>query len=156
MKKILIYFVILMLFASCGKMIERWMSGSHACQWHVRNDTDQTLKLKFPSYSASESDDYRIYEIEPGTRIQIDGYTVSKSGTNDEFDNYFKQCAKVYGEGVSWQILSEDDIVLKVWNYSDFDQSGQRFFEDSSWFNGSEANGDSYHIFEIQPEDIVH
>ncbi len=118
--------------------------------WFIRNNTGQTLKLKFPSYSGKDITDYRMYEIETGTRIQIDGYTLR--GKSGKFDDYFKKCASVYGDDVTWQISSLDNMALRIWRYSERDQSDQRFFIESSW----ETSGKPHDLtFEIRQEDIL-
>jgi hypothetical protein len=153
MKKLILFLGVLLLLTSCGRLLENWLvnNSKDVWMWHVRNDTEQTLKLKFPSYSGKDITDYRTYEIEPRVRIQIDGYT-HKLQSGAKFGDYFKKCASVYGDDVTWQISSVDDVVLKTWKYSERDQPDQRFFIESSWETASEPHD---FTFAILPEDIT-
>jgi hypothetical protein len=161
MKKIMLFFSLATLvcanFVSCGLIYRD--GGVHL---YIANGTEQTLKLKFPllnkkiqNYSETDKYDYKIYVVEPGMNEQIDAYKIPY-GTEYRFEDYFKKCADVYGEDVSWQILSEDDVVLKVWNYADVGQIDLRFFEETAWgpagFVGD--RGILVYEFEILTEDI--
>ncbi len=77
------------------------------------------------------------------------------------FFSFWVRAVKEFGEDASWQILSENDVVLKTWNYSDYGLPNQQFFEESSW-HYSQIPGRSAFVtteflwtFDIRPEDIT-
>jgi hypothetical protein len=161
MKKIMLFLGIIVLSVSCGKLIENWMNdiGSVSWQWYVFNRTEQTLLLKIHSNSISEIDYYEMYEINPTTdnRVYKLDFPDRKSSYDVMFGEYFNKCANKYGKNISWQILSEDEVVLKTWNYFDFEKPDKRFFEESAWQYGSDRSGSTsirYFTFEILPKDI--
>jgi hypothetical protein len=150
MKKIVLLLSITLLSVSCGLVYR-----DCGLRWFIYNDTEQTLKLRVPSYSASDKKGYRVYEIEPQNREQIDGYGGVPCESDHKFDDYFQKCANLYGVEACWQILSEDDVVLKTWNYVDFSKPNQRFFNELSWSsNSSNAIGYTNLTFAIKFEDI--
>lgn len=120
--------------------------------WKIRNGTDQLLKFKcFLCMNYDPS--YGIISVPPGESVLL-CRTAFLLKARIEFDYYFSKC------GLYWQILSEDEVVLRTWDYSDIGLPDQRFFEESEWYfeqnpgqSGRTLMEYSW-IFEILPEDI--
>jgi hypothetical protein len=161
MKKIMLFLGVIILCSSCGKLITDLFGGPDLAQkyqevdWAIINKTEQSLKIKSPyfmynsiSHRYETNGDYRITMIEQGDTVVVMDILVGEN-----FEDYFTLCQNSYGEEVYWQILSEDDIVLKTWTNSDIEQLNQRFFEKSSWKYVSNKQGNSW-IFEILSDDI--
>ncbi len=159
MKKLLLFFSVALLCVSCKS--HKW-DGERPCYWQIANGTEQTLVLKCPySESFLKSDlEYMESEVKPGDIVIICSGKINVREEDVHFDYYFKKCADEFGENVCWQILSEDNVILKTWNYSDIGKPDQRFFEESSWdYFPGDGEWFALHInrwtFEIIPEDIV-
>ncbi len=131
--------------------------GKIPCAWQIYNGTAQTLILKCPysEWLPNVDLEYKELKLKPSATLEICKDRVTRD-VDSSLDYYFEKSAEKFGEDVSWQILSEDGVVLKTWKYSDKDLPDQRFFEESEW--------DYYYNFEwltsemwsfiIQPEDI--
>ena len=148
MKKFVLLFCIGLFCVSCDPPQNAWI-------WLVKNNTEQTLKFKFPY-----SENYQTKTLEPGDGIFIsDILTNTSRPHNIDFYDYFRKVVSEYGENVYWQILSEDDVVLKTWSYSDRGLPYQRFFDKTSW-HYAQGSGFGFVVadyswtFEILPEDI--
>ena len=151
MKKLLLFLVVIAPFTSCDPL-------HNDGEWYVENTTEQTLRLKFSYYSVDESGNTYYITIPTGRSMLIYGSDMPIK-TSPHFDYYFRRIIDLHGEDVYWQILSEDDVVLKTWNYSKKGLSDQRFFEDSSWAHSSEPGSGFAETlfvwtFNILPEDI--
>lgn len=151
MKKIVLLFCFAVFCVSCDPPQKGW-------RWIVVNSTGQTLKLTYPADNMSAT--YWTQPIAPDASLSIYGRATDKKD-NLYFDDFFKSIVSRYGEDVYWQILSEDDVVLKTWKFSDEHLSNPRFFEESSW-NKEATSGNEAFIttecswtFEILPEDII-
>jgi hypothetical protein len=148
MKKLLLIFAATALFVSCDPVRNDW-------SWKIKNSTDQTLTLEFF--------DFILYEPTYNTRSLIPGESIllDEVGLNSrDFNDYFKKSVRAYGEDVYWRILSDNNVVLKSWNYSDRNLPNQRFFEESEWQYNQEPGGafvlmEYSWTFEILPEDIT-
>ena len=157
MKKLLLFFTVAAAVISCDPSYDGW-------GWRVRNNTEQTLKFNFISQRQQDSPTYGLYNtvtIPPGGAYSIYGTETRTNGRDRmRFDNYFINNVNSYGEEVYWQILSEDDVVLKTWKYSDMEMPDQRFFEESSWSLDILQPGGTFvdvlytWTFEILPKDI--
>ena len=123
-------------------------------QWGVRNNTDQTIKLKYPDIGIETSQlNYDIQSLNPGRSFRM--YSADfKDAHRLPFNYYFNEIVKLYGEDISWQILSEDDVVLKTWNYSERGLPNQQFFEEAEWNNQLQPGILSTWTFEILPDHI--
>ncbi len=153
MRKLILLFCIALFCISCDPPQNAW-------DWSIKNCTEQTLIIKFPEYSIHDNGTpvYRTIILQQNQAAFIHGsHTSKKRGLN--FGYFFNTIVDRYGENIYWQILSEDDTVLKTWNYSDKRLPDQRFFEESSW-KKEQGPGSGFTIteflwtFEIQPEDI--
>jgi hypothetical protein len=150
-KNIFLFFCIALSAVSCDPAGNTW-------QWSVKNNTDQTLKLSHLSF-VPYVPTYSTISISPGETVYLYRVTLEcKYGSN--FGDYFRKSAETYEDDVYWEILSEDDVKLASWNYSDRSLPDQRFFEESSWAFDSKP-GQSARIvlqytwtFEISPQDI--
>jgi hypothetical protein len=132
MKKLLMIGILalcgLLLSVSCNPNVY-----AGAREWRVKNDTNQTLILKYPNLMAFDSE-YIISKIEPGGSVALFlNFAKRESQDNLFFSSYFKLCVDHFGEDVYWQILSESGEVLKTYTYSD---EGHGFFNKSSWVQG--------------------
>ncbi len=153
MKKLLLFFTVtaIALTTGCDPRGNSW-------QWWIKNSTDQVLKLKHFSYMPY-TPAYGTAIILPGDSIVLDRIG-HKPKVSLRFDDYFEKSAGSYGENVYWQLLSEDDVVLRTWSYSNKNLPDQRFFEESAWHFDKISGGDSFVImqyiwtFHISPEDI--
>lgn len=153
MKKLLLFLSLALLCTSCIKKIEEFRR-----DWYIYNQTGRVLQLKCPySESFLESDlEYKTLELQPNASIKIcSGQVPAKDKPYIYY--YFKKSSEKFGDDVSWQILSEDDIVLKEWSYLDRNLPDQRFFEESAWYNDIRPGGEIWHYFAfiIQPDDIA-
>ncbi len=154
MKKLILLFCIALLCVSCAPHHNSWV-------WAIENQTGQTLKLKFPSYAVNQMGSdftYNMHTLSVGDNVFIRSVTKDRKH-NLHFDYYFSEVVDYCGEEVYWQILSEDDVVLKTWNYSDINALNQQFFEESQWgymYGAGSRNIETMFVwtFEIQPEDI--
>ena len=158
MKKLLICFVLAaVVLISCDPFYDVWA-------WRINNNTDQTIKFNFITQRHPDSPAYGLYQavtIPPGGTYSIHGTETRTYGRDYIVFSYlFSNSANLYGEDVYWQILSEDDIVLKTWKYSDMDVPDQRFFKESLWNYEKVPSEDNFvkivHLwtFDILPEDI--
>lgn len=161
MKKLILFLVVVVLFTMFSACINKWWEYYDPKIWSIYNATEQTLTLKCPIYESDKhisnpifaSDfKYRELELEPKSRVLICRGGIPKK-IIQEFDYYFTQSAEAFGEDVSWQILSEDGAVLKIWNYSDRDLPDQRFFDKSEWRDTQSGLWPTF-SFAITPEDI--
>ena len=151
MKKLILFFAVVSLaLTSCDPPQNAWI-------WLVKNNTEQTIKFKYPA-----SQNYQVSTLSPGESVFVSDILYPKSRRyNLQFNDYFENITNEYGDDVYWQILSEDDVVLKTWDYSDKDKPGQRFFDESSWAynqgnNGAQFIAENYSwLFNISSEDIL-
>ena len=123
MKKLILLFCIALFCISCDPPRNGW-------NWVVVNNTGQALTLKFPYMGIDQT-----YILQPWERVAITKIhtTNVEERYNLNFDYYFEMVAGRHGDDVSWQLLSEDGIVLRTWDYSDRGLPDQRFFEESAW-----------------------
>ncbi len=164
MKKLLLFFTVAAVVAA--------MTGGDpprtVREWHIKNSTEQTLKLKFLYHQFNNDDlrdyaSFRIITISPEDSVMIEAVDF-ESRKRIHFDYYFNNYVDSYGDDAYWQILSEDDEVLKTWNYSERDLPGQRFFEESEWRRGRKIIDLAFYssfveavytwTFDIRPEDL--
>jgi hypothetical protein len=148
MKKLLLLLSIVLMGVSCDPP-------QYDYTWCVKNSTGQTIQFKHPDSAVP-------YTAIPGKVVIMHMVTVSKKKNPVNFNEYFTSSINSHGEDVSWQILSEDEeTVLKTWRYSDRNQPGQRFFNESLWKFNCLSEGSGFVVescswsFEILPEDIV-
>ena len=154
MKKMILLFCIALFCVSCDPPQNAWT-------WGVKNCTEQTLILKFPEYSIRDNGTlvYRTVTLQQGyTATLYSSHTSEHRIIN--FSYFFDTIVNRYGEDVYWQILSEDKVVLKTWNYSERHLSDRNFFEKSLWQYAQGPGGYGFVVadyswtFEIQQEDI--
>lgn len=153
MKKLILFFAVVagaVLTTGCEPPKNAWV-------WIVENNTEQLIKFEFPYSDVSQ-----ISTIIPGGNIHISMLHLTGTSKHNglRYDDLFEIVAQEFGENVSWQILSENDEVLKTWNYSAGNLTDQRFFDESSWTYEYIPGGPDYiagtcsWTFEILPEDI--
>lgn len=150
----------MLLFALCFLCIS-CDPPQNAWRWNVKNNTGQTLKLKYPEYSINDNNSptYRIAIISQDDSIFIYGNTTDKKKVLN-INYFFNTMTGRYGEDIYWQILSEDDVVLRTWNYLERGLPEQRFFDESSWYKEQKNGDDAFVVmeyswtFDILPEDI--
>ena len=157
MKKLLLFFAAAAVALSCDPPQNAW-------HLEIRNNTEQSLKFNYIAQRHRDSPAYGVYNsvtIPQGETLSIYGTTTN---TGERYrmrlEDYFIKSAASYGEDVYWQLLSEDDIVLKTWSYSNKGLPDQRFFEESSWIydhklgEGARIEIDYTWTFDILPKDI--
>jgi hypothetical protein len=160
MKKPLVLFIL----AAVAALLTGCDPAQDAWNWKVTNQTEQTLKFNFIGHRLPRSPAYGLYlpvKIPPGkTIVLFSGTTRTGKRHSWHFGEYFNHWAGSHGEDVYWQILSEDDVVLKTWNFSDYGKPDQRFFNESSWKYEEKPGERSLIVtsyswtFDILPEDI--
>ncbi len=154
MKKLVI-FICVMIFCSSCRLFNEWRDGKLSVDWRVMNVTEQTLIFKYPYSSSILTDDFEFmeFEIEPMSEVVVcRGENLQRGSVY--FDSYFIRSAEMLGEDVSWQISSEDGVVLKTWRYLDKDLPDQRLFKEREWEAVSHSLYHSFWVFRIRPEDI--
>lgn len=150
MKKLVLFFAV-----AAGAIITSCDPPQNAWVWIVENDTEQPIRFRFPY-----SDNYQTETIMPGDNINLSiRHTNTGKRDNLRYDDLFERAVRDFGENVSWQITSENDEVLKTWNYSDKNLPDQRFFDESSWTYGTAGRYQFIEAayswtFKIMPEDI--
>ncbi len=153
MKKLILILTGMLLCMSCDPPQNAWI-------WAVKNSTDEVLKLKFPIIDGNEAN-YNTRIILPGDGIFL-FTTHTNTGKRDRlnFDYYFDRYVSLHDEELSWQLLSEDDVVIKTWKYLNNDLPDQRFFNEASWHYNQGDGGydfveaDYAWVFNILKEDI--
>jgi hypothetical protein len=168
MKKLLLIGILvlcgLVLNVSCNLEGDSIRFVDPECFWQIANKTDGILKFKYPKLSTHYAEDgtsqimisYHAIEILPNGVALI-----FATGSSRKPFNYVFESISKYEEHPSWQILSEDDVVLKYWNYDDEELLDQRFFEESSWISSYDEGHSVVTIptyiwtFKIVSEDIV-
>ncbi len=147
MKKLILFLGAALLCVSCDPPLNY-----NKAHWFVKNNTEQTLKIDNPFRSTVRS-------IVPGDSIEIYGTNFPPSKIVS-FDYFGQRMIEECGEDVAFNVVSEEDGLLKQYRYVDRDLVGKQFFKESSWFhykiNVSSQEVDKKYIwvFEILPEDI--
>ncbi len=157
MKKLFLFLSFMMATtSSCDPPLITWI-------WSVKNSTEQTLKIRFIPQTHQNSPAYGQYDtiiIPKDGNLTFYSITADANQYHASFSDYFRASTTMYGNDVYLQILSEDDVVLKTWNYSDADLFDRRFFDESAWHykkgpgQGAFVIASYSWIFDILPEDI--
>lgn len=151
MMKLMFIYSMAVILVGCH---EPFLSRNYAT-WYIKNCTDHTIKIANGHVADSI--------INSGDSAIIDRVSL-------ESEPYFEHLFSKWGNSPkqTWHVnvLSDEEVLLRTWMYSERDNSGKQFFKLDSWcvyehrISGKYSNSGKYSelnckwVFEISSKDI--